>query len=80
MMSDSTNERKRILKDLNKLVGSNLNRDNVSMLNKLSEDFYNEVELAKKCAGHKDAAGAEVHRIIAEYLHEVSLTFEAIKK
>jgi hypothetical protein len=79
-MSDSTNERKRILKDLNKLIGSNLKRDSVSMLNKLSEDFYNEVELAKECAGHNDAAGAEVHRIIAEYLHEMSLTFEAIKK
>lgn len=80
MMLDSTNERKRILKDLNKLVGLNLKRDSVSMLNKLSEDFYNEVELAKECAGHNDPAGAEVHRIIAEYLHEVSLTFEAIKK
>jgi hypothetical protein len=79
-MLESTNERKRILKDLNKLVGSNLKRDSVSMLNKLSEDFYNEVELSKECAGHNDFAGAEVHRIIAEYLHEVSLTFEAIKK
>ena len=79
-MSDSTNERKRILKDLNKLVGSNLKRDSVSMLNKLSEGFYNEVELAKECADHNDDAGAEVHRIIAEYLHEVSLTFETIKK
>jgi hypothetical protein len=50
------------------------------MLSKLSEDFYEEVQLAKECVGRNDAAGAEVHRIIAEYIHEVSLTFEAIKE
>ena len=79
-MSRSTKDREIILKDLNKIVGSNLKRDNVSMLNKLSEDFYREVQLAKECAGRNDAAGAEVHRLIAEYLHETSSTFEAIRE
>ena len=69
-----------MLKYLNQMVGPNLKRDNVSMLSKLSEDFYKEVQLAKECAGRNDPAGAEVHRIIAEYIHEVSLTFEAIKE
>lgn len=79
-MSISTKERRRILNDLNEIVGPNLKRDNFSMLIKLSEDFYKEVQLAKECIGRKDAAGAEVHRIIAEYINEVSLTFEAIKE
>lgn len=69
-----------MLEDLNQMVGPNLKRDNVSMLSELSEDFYKEVQLAKECVGHNDAAGAEVHRILAEYIHEVSLTFEAIKE
>lgn len=69
-----------MLKDLNQMVGPNLKRDSVSMLSKLSEDFYKEVLLAKECVSRNDAAGAEVHRIIAEYIHEVSLTFEAIKE
>lgn len=69
-----------MLKDLNRILGPNLRRDNVGMLSKLSEDFYKEVQLAKECVGCNDAAGAEVHRIIAEYIHEVLLTFEAIKE
>jgi hypothetical protein len=79
-VSVSAEDRKRILKDLNKIVGTNLKRENIGMLNKLSEDFYKEVQLAKECFDDDDAAGAEIHRIIAEYLHEVSLTFEAIKE
>jgi hypothetical protein len=79
-MSSSTVKRGRILKDLNELVGANLKRDNVSMLSKKLEDFYREVQLVKECAGRRDAAGAEVHRLIAEYLHEISSTYEAIKK
>lgn len=79
-MSVSAEDRKRILKDLNKIVGTNLKRDNIGMLNKLSEDFYKEVRLAKECAAHNDAAGAEVHRLVAEYLHDTSSTFEAIKE
>jgi hypothetical protein len=73
-------DRKRILKDLNKLVGPNLKRDNIGMLNRLSRNFYREVQLAKECAAHNDVAGAEVHRLIAEYLHDMSSTFEAIKR
>lgn len=79
-MSISKRERRRILNDLNEIVGPNLERDNISMLIKLSEDFYKEVQLSKECIARKDAAGAEVHRIIAEYINEVSLTFEAIKE
>jgi hypothetical protein len=73
-------KRKRILKDLNKIVGTNLKRDNVGMLNKLSEDFYTDVHLAKECAANNDAAGAEVHRLVAEYLHDTCSTFEVIKE
>jgi hypothetical protein len=80
MSSSTKDRRRRMLKDLNQIVGPNLQRDNVGMLSKLSEDFYKEVQLAKECVGRNDAAGAEVHRIIAEYIHEVSLTFEAIKE
>jgi hypothetical protein len=79
-MSYSTKKRERILKVLNELVGANLKRDNVSMLSKLSEGFYREVQLARECADRRDAAGVEVHRWIAEYLHETSSTFEAIKE
>jgi hypothetical protein len=50
------------------------------MLSKLSEGFYREVQLARECADRRDAAGVEVHRWIAEYLHETSSTFEAIKE
>jgi hypothetical protein len=79
-MSSSTKKREGILKDLNELVGANLSRDNVGMLSKLSEGFYREVKRAKECASHRDAAGAEVHRLVAEYLHETSMTFEAIRE
>ena len=79
-MAVSAEDRKRILKDLNKIVGTNLKRDNIGMLNKLSEDFYKEVQLAKECAARNDAAEAEVHRLMAECLHDMSSTFEAIRE
>ena len=80
LVLSSRARRKRILKGLNDIVGPNLRRDNVSMLSKLSEGFYKEVQMSKECASHKDAAGAEVHKIIAEYIHDVSSTFEAIRE
>jgi hypothetical protein len=79
-MSNSREDRKRMLKDLNQMVGPYLKTYNVSMLSKLSEGFYKEVQMSKECASHKDAAGAELHKIIAEYIHDVSSTFEAIRE
>ena len=72
--------RKKILEGLNDIVGPNLRRDNVSMLDKLSEIFYREVESSKECACHNDPTGAEVHKLMAECLHDMSSTFEAIRE
>ena len=42
LVLSSREGRKRILESLNDIVGPNLRRDNVSMLDKLSEIFYRE--------------------------------------
>jgi len=56
-----------------KTVGANLQKDSVSVLTKLSEDFYREVQLTKECACRNDPTGAGVHRLMAECLHDMSL-------